>query len=70
MSVLFDYARYDGKEEAEGVGQYLGMNVDPTATPFVINMDYSDAIFRVTKSIQDVFDGKKDYAELTVLEQG
>lgn len=70
LSVLFDYARYDGKEEAEGVGQYLGMNVDPTATPFVINMDYSDAIFRVTKSIQDVFDGKKDYAELTVLEQG
>lgn len=70
LSALFDYARYDGKEEAEGVGEYLGTNVDPTATPFVINMDYSDAIFRVTKNIQEVLDGLKDFSDLTVLEQG
>ena len=60
LSALFDYARYDGKEEAEEVGQYLGMNVDPTATPFVINIDYSDAIFRVSANIQSVMDGKMD----------
>lgn len=70
LSALFDYARYDGKEEAEGVGEYLGRNVDPTATPFVINMDYSDAIFRVTQNIQEVLDGTKDFSDLTVLEQG
>lgn len=70
LSALFDYARYDGKEEAEGVGEYLGRNVDPTATPFVINMDYSDAIFRVTRSIQEVLEGVKDFSDLTVLEQG
>lgn len=70
LSALFDYARYDGKEETEGVGQYLGMNVDPTATPFVINMDYSDAIFRTTQSILDVMDGTKEYSDMTVLEQG
>lgn len=70
LSALFDYARYDGKAEAEGVGEYLGTNVDPTATPFVINMDYSDAIFRVTKNIQDVLEGTKDFSDMTVLEQG
>lgn len=70
LSALFDYARYDGKEEAEEVGQYLGMNVDPTATPFVINIDYSDAIFRVSANIQSVMDGKMEYSNLTVLEQG
>ncbi|MDD7389896.1 MAG: extracellular solute-binding protein [Lachnospiraceae bacterium] len=70
MSALFDYARYDGKEEAKGVGEYLRMNVDPTATPFVINLDYSDAIFRTTSNIQKVMDGEKNVGELTVLEQG
>lgn len=70
LSALFDYARYDGKEDAEGVGEYLGGNVDPTATPFVINMDYSDAIFRATGNILDVLDGTKEVADLTVLEQG
>lgn len=70
LSALFDYARYDGKEEAEGVGEYLGRNVDPTATPFVINIDYSDAIFRTTNHIQEVLSGEKIFQDLTVLEQG
>lgn len=70
LSALFDYARYDGKEEAEGVGEYLGRNVDPTATPFVINIDYSDAIFRTTNHIQEVLSGEKTFQDLTVLEQG
>lgn len=70
LSALFDYARYDGKEDAVGVGEYLGMNVDPTATPFVINMDYSDAIFRVTSHLQAVMEGNMNYEDLTVLEQG
>lgn len=70
LSALFDYARYDGKEDAEEVGTYLGMNVDPTATPLVINLDYSDAIFRVTNSIQNTLRGISDYEDMTVLEQG
>ena len=70
LSALFDYARYDGKQDAEEVGQYLGRNVDPTATPFVINLDYSDAIFRTTKNIQAVLDREKDFQSLNVLEQG
>lgn len=70
LSALYDYARYDGKEEAEEVGQYLGMNVNPAATPFVINIDYSDAIFRVSSNIQSVMNGEKLYTDLTVLEQG
>lgn len=70
LSALFDYARYDGKAEAEGVGEYLGTNVDPTVTPFVINLDYSNAIFRATDSIQSVLDGTGRFADMTVLEQG
>lgn len=70
LSALFDYARYDGKEDAEEVGRYLGTNVDPTATPFVINLDYSDAIFRVTDNLLSVMEGDMSYNDLTVLEQG
>ncbi len=70
ISALFDYARYDGKEEAVGVGQYLGMNVDQSATPFLINTDYSDAVFRTTRRILSVMNNRKRYSDLTVLEQG
>lgn len=70
ISALFDYARYEGKVEAVGVGQYLGMNVDQSATPFLINTDYSDAVFRTTRRILDVMNGRKHYRDLTVLEQG
>ncbi len=70
LSALFDHARYDGKAGAESVGEYLGTNVDPTATPFVINLDYSNAIFRATDSIQSVMDGTGRFADMTVLEQG
>ena len=70
ISALFDYARYNGKEEAVGVGQYLGMNVDQSATPFLINTDYSDAVFRTTRRILDAMQNRRKYNDLTVLEQG
>ena len=70
ISALFDYARYDGKEEAVGVGQYLGMNVDQSATPFLINTDYADAVFRTTRRILNVMNNRSKYRDLTVLEQG
>lgn len=70
ISALFDYARYDGKEMAVGVGQYLGMNVDQSATPFLINTDYSDAVFRTTRRILSAMNNRKKYSDLTVLEQG
>lgn len=70
ISALFDYARYDGKEKAVGVGQYLGMNVDQSATPFLINTDYSDAVFRTTRRILSAMNNRKKYSDLTVLEQG
>ncbi len=70
ISALFDYARYNGKEDAVGVGQYLGMNVDQSATPFLINTDYSDAVFRTTKRILSAMQNRREYNDLTVLEQG
>ena len=70
LTALFDYARYDGREDAEEVGEYLGKNIDPTATPFVINLDYSDAIFRTTDHIRQTLNGQLDYDQMTVLEQG
>ncbi|MDY5846606.1 MAG: sugar ABC transporter substrate-binding protein [Bariatricus sp.] len=70
LTALFDYARYEGRAEAEEVGEYLGKNVDPTATPFIINLDYSDAIFRTTNHIRQTMDGIRLYGHMTVLEQG
>ena len=40
ISVLFDYTRYEAKDARE-VNEYFALNVDPTARPLVINVDYN-----------------------------
>lgn len=40
ISVLFDYSRYTA-EDADEVNEYFALNVDPTARPLVINVDYN-----------------------------
>ena len=70
LSAVYDYARYDGREEAKDVGQYLGMNVNQAATPFVINIDYSDAIFRTSSNMDMVKRGQRNFNSLNVLERG
>lgn len=49
ISVLFDYSRYTA-EDADEVNEYFALNVDPTARPLVINVDYNEATFQITKT--------------------
>ena len=67
VSVLFDYARFQD-EEAYEVGQYYKLNVDPTARPLAINVDFADALMRCYKDLVDVFSGKKTKSDLKQLE--
>ncbi len=57
LSVLFDYTRYEA-DDAEEVNSYFALNVDPTARPLVINVDYNEATYKVTEDMQKVIAGK------------
>lgn len=52
LSVLFDYSRYEA-EDADEVNSYFALNVDPTARPLMINVDYNEATYRVTRHIRE-----------------
>ncbi len=69
ISALYDYARYEDSE-AVAIQNYFANGIDPSATPLVINCDYSDAIFRVTEQLQSVLAKEKDASELNTLEKG
>lgn len=66
-SVLFDYFNSSNKEAYE-IKQYYVNNVDPTARPFAINIDYKDALVEGYKNITDVLNGKKDVDDLQLIE--
>lgn len=67
ISVLFDYARYEAND-AEGIKRYFELNVDPSARPLIINVDYKDALSRCYKDITAVMNGEKSEEELPILE--
>lgn len=56
ISVIFDYLRYDNKN-VSSINRYYALNVDPTARPISINVDYRDALTRSYRSIQWILDG-------------
>lgn len=67
ISMIFDYERY---QEAEPVfSDYYQLNVDPTARPLAINVDYNDSLMLCYRGLQDVLDGKKKEEDLMSLEQ-
>lgn len=68
ISVLFDYTRYEAKD-AQEVNDYFALNVDPTARPLVINVDYNEAAYQVTKDIRKVFSGEMEEGSLSGIEQ-
>ena len=68
VSVLFDYTRYDDRN-ARDINDYFSMNVDPTARPMNINVDYWDGLYRTTESIQKALDGEVRVQELTGIEK-
>lgn len=67
VSVLFDKMNYGDTKTAE-IAKYYQDNVDPTARPLAINVDYNDALFRCYRDLQDALTGKKEVSELELLE--
>ena len=67
VSVLFDYLRYNDRDTQEIV-DYYKENVDPTARPFAINVDYNNALQICYGELNHVFAGDKSADELNVLE--
>lgn len=43
-----------GAEDADEMNTYFALNVDPTARPLMINVDYNEATYIVTKHIREV----------------
>ena len=67
VSVLFDEMRH-GDEETREIASYFQKNVDPSARPLAINVDYQDALARCYVNLKDALRGKKDMTQLTALE--
>lgn len=68
ISVLFDYTRYEAKD-ADEVNSYFALNVDPTARPLVINVDYYEATYKVTKNIRKALAGEISVNSLSAIEK-
>lgn len=68
ISVLFDYTRYEA-DDADEVNAYFALNVDPTARPLVINVDYNEATYTVTKDIRKALEGKREWDSLSAIEK-
>lgn len=68
VSVLFDYTRYEDRN-ASDINDYFSLNVDPTARPLNINVDYWDGLYRTTENIQAALDGALHIQELTGIEK-
>ena len=67
VSVLFDYLRYNDRDNQEIV-DYYKENVDPTARPFAIHVDYHNALQICYGELNHVFAGDKSADDLNVLE--
>ncbi len=67
VSALFDYVRYEDDYDSEFEAYYQD-NVDPTARPLAINVDYSDALTKCYRELTEVLSGKKEPEELDLLE--
>lgn len=68
MSMLYDYARYQDKSVQE-LQTSFSQNVDPTATPLVLNCDYSDAVTRTTNHILSVMHSTSPQSSLNMVER-
>lgn len=66
-SVLFDYFNNSNKEAYE-IKKYYVDNVDPTARPFAINIDYKDALVNGYRNITSVLDNDMDVDSLQLIE--
>ena len=66
-SVMFDKMRYEDLTN-DGLEEYFQVNVDATARPVSINIDYSDALYRCYEQINAALNGEISPDELQILE--
>lgn len=66
ISVLFDYTRYEAVDARE-VNEYFALNVDPTARPLVINVDYNEATYQVTEEIREALAGERKTEDMSAI---
>ncbi|MBQ8823271.1 MAG: extracellular solute-binding protein [Lachnospiraceae bacterium] len=68
ISVIFDYSRYEDVNNEE-LSAYFTQNVDPTARPVAINVDYNWALRRCYQTLMSAFGGKTSFEEMPLLER-
>lgn len=68
ISVLFDYVRYEDKDN-QAIKDYYKLNVDPTARPLAMNVDYNNALQICYGELNHVFSGIRQPDDLNLLEQ-
>lgn len=68
VSVLFDYVRYTDINNEDFI-HYYQWNVDPTARPISINVDYRDALNRCYNNLTSALNGERQVDSMELLEQ-
>lgn len=68
VSVLFDYVRYTDIDNEDFI-HYYQWNVDPTARPIYINVDYSNALNRCYNNLTSALNGEREVDSMELLEQ-
>ena len=58
LSVMFDYMRYSYDDPRGEFQQYYTGNIDPTARPLAINLDYNQALTICYENLQAALNGK------------
>lgn len=66
-SVMFDKMRYEDRKNEE-LEEYFQRNVDSTARPVSINIDYSDALYQCYEQVNAALDGTVSPDDLQILE--
>lgn len=69
VSAIFDYSRYEDDQYAREVNEYFSINVDPTARPLNINVDYRDALYRSGENIRKALTNEISITQLSGLEK-
>lgn len=67
ISALFDYGRNEEDDNQE-FREYFQNNVDPTARPIAINVDYKDALSNCYVQVASALEGKTSPEDLNLLE--
>ena len=69
LSVMFDYMRYSYDDPNGEFQSYYTGNIDPTARPLAVNIDYDDALTICYENLQAALNGEKPEEELEILEK-